>query len=67
MEDYAGRAIADAGFRGVLDFRLRAFLGLRAISVGPHQGADGPLVAAALRALSVRPGTRLARVRTRLH
>jgi GNAT superfamily N-acetyltransferase len=67
VADFADRAVADAGFRPVLQFEARSFAGWGRLRVRGAVGADPADVEAALAALRVRPGARMYRVKTRSH
>jgi len=67
IEDYADRAIVDAGFRPILMFEAQALAGYKRLLVAAADDADRELVDAAFRALTVTRGESVRRVMSRRH
>ena len=67
VEDYADRAIVEAGFKPVLRFRSRTLAGLRRLTVEAAGDAEPALVDAGLSAISHPLGAGVLRVKTRRH
>ena len=67
VEDFADRAIRDAGFRPVLNFESWSFAGWRRLRVWPPADARRGDVEAAARAVSGHGRWNIYRVRTRRH
>jgi GNAT superfamily N-acetyltransferase len=67
VEDFADKAIRDAGFQPVLTFESRSLGGWRRLRVRVAAEARDDDVAAALDAVRLRVGTRFGRVKSRRH
>lgn len=57
----AEKAVRPAGFKRAVEFESRAVAGLRWLTIRPAEDVEANLLAAALRALSARPGSTLHR------
>jgi GNAT superfamily N-acetyltransferase len=67
LDNLAENAVVRAGFFPVIRFATTSRVGFRWLKITPVQGVDRDLMAAALRAIRIKPGSSLRRSQRRRH